>query len=129
MSHRLLWILGFALAGCASDHPTCSESIPSFCATTSLPCPKTWTAAQDPASWGGCVGRNANSNPLLLKHCQNVDVVEMWGVDASTNYYYESSSGQLVTISSHQVIRAMDRCIAGHGIEPCDDPAPVDLCP
>jgi hypothetical protein len=47
ISSRFLWILGVALAGCASDQSTCSQSIASYCANTSLPCPMTWTAAQD----------------------------------------------------------------------------------
>lgn len=129
MTRISIWILGFALASCTDTTTTCPQSVAAYCATSSLPCPMTWTAAQDPASWGGCGTRTANSNPLVLKSCANIKVVEMWGVDASTNYTYDASTGELVSLTGHRVLRFEDTCIAGEPIPTCDDPAPVELCP
>ncbi|MDB4955798.1 MAG: hypothetical protein JWO36_3367 [Myxococcales bacterium] len=124
------WFIGLALAGCA-DTPTpttCRPSLTEFCATSSVPCPMTWSAAQDPTSWGGCGGRT--SNTLVLESCNNVRVAELWGVDASTDYYYDASTGELLTVSSHLAIRPQDVCVAGAPqTEVCNDPAPRDLCP
>jgi hypothetical protein len=125
-----LWVIGLALAGCADTPDASPRSISEFCATTSLPCPMTWSAAQDPTAWGGCGGRTTDTNPLLLGTCTNVRVAEMWGVDASTNYSYDASTGALIGVTSHLEIREPDVCVAGAcGIEVCRDPAPRNLCP
>jgi hypothetical protein len=125
------WLFALALAGCTDTTTEAPQSIADYCATSSLPCPMTWTAAQDPTSWGGCANRNANSNPLLLGTCARVLVAEMWGVDASTNYYYDASTGQLISMTSHHESgRTEDVCFAGDcPTEACNDPAPRDVCP
>jgi hypothetical protein len=120
--------LVLALGACA-DSPSCPRSVTEFCASSSVPCPTTWSAAQDPASWGGCAGRTADNSPLLLESCGDVNVVEMWGVDASTNYYYDASTGQLLTVTSHHAPRDEDTCLGGTPQAVCDDPAPRQLCP
>jgi len=52
------------------------------------------------------------------------------GVDASTNYYFDASTGELLTVMSHVLIHRPDACVAGAPTaELCDDLAPRDLCP
>jgi hypothetical protein len=91
----------------------------------------TWTAAQDPASWGGCANRTSDQSPILLETCGNVTVAEMWGIDASTNYYYDATTGALLAVHGHQANRPNnDVCVAGEADAlVCDDPAPRSLCP
>jgi hypothetical protein len=124
------WTIGLVLAGCADTPTQCDLSVTEFCASSSLPCPMTLSEAQDPMSWGGCGARTSNNEPLVLKNCGDVMVVELWGIDASTNYYYDAATGELVSMASHRAIREQDVCVAGAAqTEVCNDPAPRDLCP
>lgn len=119
-----------AVAACAADSPTtCPQSISDYCATTSLPCPRSIGQAEDTAAWGGCANRNTNDSPLIEYTCGDVTVFEMWGVDASTNYTYDTSSGALIAITGHQAIRAADVCVAGTAPTTGCSLAERDLCP
>jgi hypothetical protein len=124
-------LIGLALAGCTDSTEESTQSIAQYCATTSLPCPKTWTEAQDPTAWGGCGQRNTNDSPILLGRCAHGDVAEMWGIDASTNYYYDAATGALIAITGHQSSgHRADVCVAGTcPVDACEDAAPRDVCP
>ena len=129
---RTSCLLVLAFAGCAEGPTTasCERSIAAFCTDTTLPCPLTFAAAQDTASWGGCGDRRAEDSPLLIEYCGDVNVVEMWGIDASTNYYYDATSGELLSVTSHKAIRDQDKCIAGVQVSPqCSAQTRHDLCP
>jgi len=134
---RFAFVL-IALAGCENSDShsdsvsvTCQESLTAFCGSTSLPCPMTWTLAQDTASWGGCTERNANDNPLIAIECGNVNKVEMWGVDASSNFYYDVASGDLIAVSKYIAPGRIPESCSGGQLDSfaCDTPVETNLCP
>jgi hypothetical protein len=117
------------VTACADLPGSCPHSLAQTC-DSGLPCPTTWAAAQDPASWGGCNDRTSENNPILLGTCKDVTVAQMWGVDAATNFYYDRTTGALIAITSRRAPSHDETCVAGDE-QPaiCEDPAPRSLCP
>ena len=127
-----IYIALAVVAGCADPAATCSQSLADYCASGSLPCPPTLAQAEDPAAWGGCAASNrtANNNPLIEAACADVTVIELWGIDASTDFTYDTATGALLAVSGHQANRPNnDVCVAGSTPASACSAAPHDLCP
>jgi len=68
---------------------------------------------------------------LLSVQCGNVNRIEMWGIDASTNYLYDVTTGRLIAVSSYvSPGQEPESCAAGQiDSLACDHWVATDLCP
>jgi hypothetical protein len=124
-----LLVTGFA--GCAAgpdSQDSCPISVEAYCASKTQNCPRTWTDAQNVASWRCGPG---TEGVVQLTTCKNVKIASVAYIDSGADLYYDAS-GQLFQVE--EFVNVTRHCAAGSNpswqIDANLDcaPNPVTLC-
>ena len=113
-----------------ADLAGCPQSLTSWCAhpdTSWEQCVATLSQAEQPSSWPGwCSG----ATPLSEETCGSYVNVLQTNVDVSTNYIYDSTTGQLVAVYEHGY-QGTFSCVGGPAsfVLPSCSQSFMQLCP